>query len=413
MKVDQPDAIHHRLPVVEFVILLATLFAMTAFSIDAMLPALPEIARDLTPANPNRAQLIITSFVLGMGLGTFVAGPLSDSFGRKATILVGALIYATGAFLAWRAPTFEWMLLARLLQGLGVAGPRIAGMALVRDLYSGRQMAQLISFVMMIFTLVPAVAPLLGSFIIAGFGWRAVFVAFILFAALAMIWFGLRQPETLPPARRLPLSARPMVMAAREVLSNRTVVLVLAVQSLTFASLFSTLSATQQIFDHYYGRGVEFPYWFALIALLAGTASIVNARLVIRVGMRRMAEATYAAQTALSLVLAGLFASGLLAGPESFPIYLGWTVSVFFMVGLTLGNLNAIGLEPMGHIAGMAASLMTALATVISVVIAYPIGRVFDDTPRPLILGVLICSALAYGLMQMLKRQETRGPGDQ
>ncbi|MCB2129263.1 MAG: multidrug effflux MFS transporter [Rhodobacteraceae bacterium] len=409
MTIEQPDAVLRRLPVVEFVILLATLFAMTAFSIDAMLPALPEIARDLTPENPNRAQLIITSFVLGMGLGTFAAGPLSDSFGRRATILVGALIYAIGALLAWKAPTFEWMLLARLLQGLGVAGPRIAGMALVRDLYSGRQMAQLISFVMMIFTLVPAVAPLIGSFIIAGFGWRAVFVAFILFAALATIWFGVRQPETLPPARRLPLSARPMIRAAKEVLSNRTVVLVLAVQSLTFASLFSTLSATQQIFDHYFGRGAEFPYWFAVIALLAGTASIVNARLVVRVGMRRMAEVTYAAQTVLSLVLAALFASGVLSGPDSFPIYLGWTVSVFFMVGLTLGNLNAIGLEPMGHIAGMAASLMTALATVISVIIAYPIGRVFDDTPRPLIIGVLICSALAYGLMQLLKRQETQG----
>ncbi|WP_413855420.1 MFS transporter, partial [Albidovulum sp.] len=171
-----------RLPLPEFIVLLAMMFAMTAFSIDAMLPAMPEIAADLSPEAPNRAQLIVTSFVFGMGLGTFLTGPLSDALGRRRVIIGGATLYCLGAALAWVAPSLWLVLAARLLQGLGVAGPRVAAMALVRDLYAGRQMARIVSITMMVFVLVPAVAPLIGSFIIAGFGWRGIFPAFIVFA---------------------------------------------------------------------------------------------------------------------------------------------------------------------------------------------------------------------------------------
>ena len=186
------EAARPRLPIGEFIVLIAMLFALTAFSIDSMLPALPQIAGELSSDEPNRAQLIIAGFVLGMGFGTFVTGPISDAIGRRGVILGGAAIYAVGAVLAWAAPSLELIIVARFLQGLGAAGPRIAAMALVRDLYSGREMARIISVMMMVFVLVPAVAPLLGSVIIQQAGWRSIFLAFILFAGLVSGWFAMR-----------------------------------------------------------------------------------------------------------------------------------------------------------------------------------------------------------------------------
>lgn len=393
-----------RLPLPEFVALIAMMFALTAFSIDAMLPAMPEIAAELTPGAPNRAQLIVTSFVFGMGLGTFVTGPLSDAFGRRAVIIGGAMLFCLGALLAWAAPTLELMVAARILQGLGVAGPRVAAMALVRDLYSGRQMARLVSFVMMVFVLVPAVAPLIGSYIIAGVGWRAIFVAFVVFAMLSMAWFALRQAETLPPAARRPFRPGPLVAAAREVLSNRLVTMVILALTLAFGCLFTTLASTQQVFDQSFGHAESFPRWFALIALVSGTASLLNAKVVMRFGMRFMVTATFAFQAVNSGVMFILFAMGWLPEAAAFWAYLYWTVTVFFMAGLTIGNLNALALEPMGHVAGMAASIVAALATVLSVAVATPIGLAFDGTPVPLMAGVFGCSALALPLMLRLPR---------
>ncbi len=193
-----------------FIALMASLFATIAFAIDAMLPAMPAIAADLSPGAPNAASLVLSSFVLGMGLGTFFAGPLSDAIGRRATILGGLAIFAAGAVLAAFAPSMEVLLLARVLQGFGAAGPRVASMALVRDLYAGPRMAQVVSFAMMVFMIVPAAAPAVGQAILHLADWRAIFWAFLAFAAVIGTWFWAVQPETLPPASRRPLRAGPL-----------------------------------------------------------------------------------------------------------------------------------------------------------------------------------------------------------
>ncbi|MCU0902051.1 MAG: multidrug effflux MFS transporter [Cypionkella sp.] len=380
----------------EFIALIAMLFATIAFSIDAMLPALPEIARELSPEAPNAAQLILTSFVFGMGVGTLFAGPLSDSYGRKTVIVAGALLYCVGALLAFVAPSLETMLAARVLQGLGAAGPRVVSLALVRDAHSGPQMARIVSFAMMIFTLVPAVAPLLGQVIIAGFGWRSIFLAFLMFSAVSVLWLMLRQPETLAPEARRPFRAAPLWAALREVLALRSIRLSIIAQTLGFAALFGTLSSTQQLFDQTYGRADSFPYYFALIALIAGSSSLLNASLVMRLGMRRLVLVSFATQALVSTGF--MLAFWLNIWPQSleFPAYLIWTIGVFFMVGMTIGNLNALALEPVGHIAGMAASVVGALSTVFSVLLAAPVGLAFNGTPLPLMIGVAVFSGLAY-----------------
>jgi DHA1 family bicyclomycin/chloramphenicol resistance-like MFS transporter len=378
----------------EFIALMAMLSATVAFSIDSMLPALPEIGAELSPTDLNRAQLILTAFVLGMGLGTFVTGPMSDAWGRRPVILGGAALYSLGALLAWAAPSLEWMLAARVLQGLGAAGPRVVAIAMVRDLHAGRDMARITSFIMIVFMIVPAIAPSLGALIINAFGWRAIFLSFLAFSLLTMLWLGFRQPETLDPANRRPLRFALLWQALIEVMANPVTRLSILLQTLAFAMLFGLLSAIQPVFDVAYGEGGRFPLWFALIAVFSAGGSALNARLIRRLGIRRMVLTVFTIQSGLTALMLALLFAGLPQRVE-FIIFLAWAIGIFMQGGLTIGNLSALALEPMGHIAGMAASLTAALATVGSVIIAAPIGLAFDGTAVPVVTGLLALAVIA------------------
>jgi len=391
----------------EFVALIAMMFATVAFSIDAMLPALPEIAAEIGPETANRAPLILTAFVLGMGVGTFISGPLSDAFGRRRVIFFGITLYIVSAAVAWSSSTLEVMLIARVFQGLGASGPRIVSVAIVRDLFSGREMAKIVSIVMMIFTIIPAFAPLIGSFIIVGFGWRGIFLAFILFSACIMIWVGIRLPETLPQAERRPLRLGLMVDAVAEMFAIPSVRISILVQSLAMAMLFCMLMLVQPIYYEIYDRAATFPYWFAGVALLAGTASILNALLVGRLGMRFLVTVTLGAQVFLSALMLGL-GLGDLAEPYGFAAFVIWQICLFFQAGLTLGNLNALAMEPLGHIAGIGASVAGAVSTVLAALIASPVGLLFNGTIVPLVAAVLIMALSGFLLMMQLARVERR-----
>ena len=383
----------------ELTVMLASLTATVAFSIDAMLPALPQIAAELSPYAINRAQLVLTAFVLGMGVGTLFAGPISDAIGRKKTITGGIAIYLVGAFVAAHAQSLEALLAARLLQGIGAAGPRITVMALVRDLFAGREMARVTSFIMMIFILVPAVAPSIGAIVIGFAGWRGVFWAFMVFGLVGVSWLNIRQPETLPPEYRRPLSVSKLSAAAREVLAHSDVRLYIITMTLGFGQMFALLSSAQQL---YAAHGVTdtFPVWFAIGALLAGTGSIFNARFVMHLGMRKIVKGSYIMQIIVSGVMLVLVLTGMTEGVTGFPLIFLYTVSVFWMAGVTFGNLNALALEHMGHIAGMAASIVTAIATVGAVLIAAPVGLAFNGTALPIVVATFLCSALAWWLMR-------------
>lgn len=391
------------LPQTEFIALMAMVAATVAFSIDAMLPALPEMGAALTPDNLNNAQLIITSFVLGMGVGTLFTGPLSDAFGRKPVMIGGAIVYIAACFVAWQAQSLEVMLAARVVQGLGAAGPRVVAMALVRDLYSGPDMARILSFVMIIFALVPALAPTIGHYIVVFFDWPAIFLSFILFSLATTIWLLLRQPETLTPEKRRPLSMRSLGSAIVEMFTHRTACLSILIQTLTFGMLFNILSSTQQVFDQTFGQGGSFHLWFGGIAIVAASASFLNAALVVRLGMRAIIKAMYIAQICFTIILIVITVSG---APYwlAFGSYVLWVTSNFFQAGLTIGNLNALGMEEMGHIAGMAASIIAAVATIGAVLIAAPIALQFDGTPLPMAVGTLICACLALWLTTLIKR---------
>jgi len=389
----------------EFIALMGMTSATIAFSIDAMLPSLPEIGKALTPEAVNRAQLVLTSFVLGMGIGTFFTGPLSDAFGRRRVLLGGFVLYMIGAILGMLAGSLELLLAARVIQGLGSAGPRVVAIAVIRDRFSGRQMAQVMSFVMMVFTLVPAFAPSMGAGLIYLVGWRGLFGAFVVFAIINSLWFGLRQPETLAPENRREFRPDKLWEGVKEVLSNHTVRITIVVQTMVFGALFGMLSTTQQVFDVTFDQGANFPLWFGGVALVSGGASIVNATFVARLGMRRIIRVTLATQILLSGGFAAFVGFGIMPESIYFPVFLFWMTSVFFMAGMTIGNLNAIAMEPMGHMAGMAASVTSAIFTVSAVAIAAPIGLAFDGTPLPLAIGVFCCVTAGLILMQMIRKE--------
>ena len=387
-----------------FVAMMAMLFATIALSIDAMLPALPAIAAELTPDDTNRALLIVSSFFLGMGLGTFVAGPVSDAWGRKPVILACAIIYAAGTILCFFAPSLELLLIARVIQGLGAAAPRVVGMAMVRDLYKGRDMARIVSLVMMIFMIVPALAPLLGQAVLLFGTWRTIFAALLLFVVIANAWVLLAQPETLAPEARRPFRPTLLWQSAVEMSRHRIAIVSTLCQGFGSAALLSTVSSQQGIFAERFGLVDSFPLWFGFIALCAASGSLLNSRVVMRLGMRRVIVATYTGQVILTLLFLALDWSGLMPEPVVFAIHVVWSITVFAMMGLTQGNLSALAMEDLGHIAGFAASMMTALSTVMASLLAVPVGLAFDGTQIPLMVAVALFSTLALALVHTVRR---------
>ncbi len=391
----------------EFIALIAMMFSTIAFSIDSMLPALPEIGAQLSPDDVNRAQLILTSFVLGMGIGTFFTGPLSDAFGRKPVIYGGVALYIAASAVAWASSSLELVLASRVAQGLGAAGPRVVAMAVIRDLYSGRVMARIISIAMLLFTLVPAVAPMLGAGVIALFGWRGIFMSFILFAVIVCVWMGTRLPESLAVENRRPFRLPLMVAATKEMFAHPTVRLSIMVQTLCMGILFTMLTMVQPVYDVIHDRAESFPFWFGFVALMSGSASVLNAALVVRVGMRRMVTWALGAQIGITALV--IVTNSFPLSPDaSFGLFVAWQTTVFFMAGVTMGNLNAIAMEPMGHIAGMAASVIGSVSTVLAAAIAAPVGLLFDGSILPLTTGILTMCILAFGLMIHMGRIENR-----
>ena len=401
----QDKPIDLRMSRAEFVALAAMMFATVAFSMDAMLPALPAIAQDLSPDAPERVPLILTTFFLGLGIGTFVVGPLSDAFGRKQVMVAGSLLYILASAVAWAASSLEVMLVARLFQGLGCSGPRVVAMAVTRDLFSGREMARIVSFIMMVFALVPGFAPAAGVGIIAVLGWQGIYLAFMAFSAVTVIWLILRLPETLPVENRRPFRVALIREALRDIFGNRIVRISIVVQTLSMAILIGMLLLIHQIYTQVYDREGSFAFWFGAAALVSASASWINAMLVIRLGMRKLVTWALASQILLVTIVL-VFDMTSYAEPYGFAVFLMWQVSVFLLAGLTLGNLSAIGMEPMGHIAGMAASIIAGIATVAAALIAAPVTFLFNGTVMPLLLYVLSLATIGFVLMLRMARVE-------
>ena len=377
----------------EFVTLMATLTALAALSIDMVLPALPAIGSSLGVARANDNQLIVSLLFLGFGLGQLFYGPLSDAVGRRPAAFVGLAMFSAGSVVALASPNFPLMLVGRFLQGIGAAGPRTITLALVRDKFEGREMARVMSLITMVFILVPIVAPAIGQTVLAAWGWRAIFVVYLVMSLVTTVWFAIRQEETLPSHRRLPLAVGRLAAAAREVLSHRQSFGYTVASGLIFGALVGYLSSAQQILQQEYLLGPRFPLFFAMVAIAIGAASFTNASLVLRYGMLMLATWSLRGIFLVSIVFAAV--AGWWSGQPPLWWLMAYLITCFFGIGLLFGNLNALAMQPLGHVAGTGAAIVGATSMLISLVLGTAIGQSYNGTVLPLVVGFAALSACA------------------
>jgi len=387
----------HELSFQEFVIIVSLMMSLTALSIDAMLPALPEIGTELGIQNPNDRQLIISMLFLGLALGQMFFGPLSDRTGRKPAIYAGFALYIVGALLCGTATSFSMILFGRLLQGIGASAPRAITLALVRDRYEGNMMARVMSFVMTVFILIPMLAPTLGQGILLVASWRAIFFAFILIALTSGTWFALRMPETLAIKDRVPFSLNRIFSATIEVLKNRTALGYTVSAGLIGGAFLGYLNSAQQIFEEQYALDDLFPIIFAVIAFSLGMASFMNARFVMRYGMRFLVNWSLRFIVLLAVIALGI--ALLTDGHPPLWFLMAYLIMSFFGVGILFGNQNALAMEPLGKLAGIGAAVVGSLSTLIQVPLGTIIGQNYNGTVFPLIIGIAILSILSIGVI--------------
>lgn len=378
----------------EFVALIAVMMGLTALSIDNLLPAFPAIQAAFQIADANQLQLLVYVYMLGFGVMQLAYGPISDVIGRRPTLMVGLAVYAVGCLLAALAPSFQVLLIARIVQGMGVAAARVLAIAIVRDCYEGREMARVMSLTFAVFIIVPVFAPAVGSATLLIGNWHFLFASMLALGIVVAIWFGLRMPETLHPQYRLPLSARRIAEGMRLTVTTRVSIGYATAVGLMFGSLMAYVGSAQQIFEtEVYGLGPLFPVAFGVIAAVMGVASIVNSRLVRRLGMRRLSHAGILGYVVVSLIQV-LVALAFEGRP---PLLLFGLIlaSNQFLASLTLSNFNAMAMEPLGAIAGTASSFIGFYTTLVGALLGLTVGQAFDGTVMPLGVGYLCFSVLA------------------
>jgi DHA1 family bicyclomycin/chloramphenicol resistance-like MFS transporter len=375
----------------EFVVLMALIISMVALSIDAMLPALPEIASDLGVTQVNDSQFVISVLFAGMAVGQMIFGPMSDSVGRKTAINLGFATFIVGCLVSLLATSFTTMLIGRFLQGLGAAGPRVVSIALVRDRYEGREMARVMSFVMTIFILVPVIAPSVGQVILIFSDWRGIFLLFLALSFIALVWFNCRQPETLPPDKRIKFSFDQILVDVKTIFTLPAAIGYTIAAGIIFGAFLGYLSSSQQIFQIQYALGDQFALYFGVLAASIGAASLVNAKLVMRFGMRRLSQGATVFIVVLSVPF--YFVSQYYAGNPPLVQVMIYLLAVFFFIGILFGNLNALAMEPLGSIAGLGAAVVGSLSTLISVVLGVAVSSAYDGTILPLVSGFALLGA--------------------
>ena len=386
---------HPGLSFPAFVVMIASLMAMNAFAIDAMLPALPAIGADLGIAAENDRQWIVTAYLLGFGGAQLIYGPLADRYGRRPVLIAGVGIYVVFAAICAFAPTFETLLIARAIQGIGAASTRVLAISIVRDCYSGRTMARVMSLTFIVFLGIPIIAPSVGQLIILVGPWRWIFGVLAIFSAAVLIWAVLKLPETLHPEDRIPIRFNRIMDAYRQSLSSRMAVGYMLAMTVITGALFGFINSAQQIFADTFDAADLFAITFAMIAGSIAIASLVNSRLVERLGTRFLSHWALIGFIVMSAIHAGVA----LMGWESLWSFAALQMATMFFFGLLAGNFGAMAMEPLGHIAGTASSVQGFISGVGGALAGFAIGQSFDGTSAPLALGFTVAGLMALGFV--------------
>lgn len=384
----------------EFVCLIAMMMALNALAIDAMLPALPAIGEALGVVDDNSRQWVITAYLIGFGGAQLIYGPLADRFGRKPPLLIGMGLYILFSALAAFSPSFETLILSRIGMGVGAASLRAVPISIVRDRYSGRTMARVMSLSFLVFLGVPILAPSVGAAVLLVAPWPWIFAVLGLCAAAVLVWAAARLPETLAAENRRPIRIGPMLEGFGEALTNRPAIGYTLASTAIVGALFGFINSSQQIFFDVFGLPDLFPIVFAGIAGAIAVASLLNARLVERLGSRLISHAALLGFIGVPLLHTVLA----LAGHETV-----WTFAILqaltmFCFGLIAGNFGSMAMEPMGHIAGTAASIQGLISTLGGALLGFAIGQRFDGSVVPMTTGFVVMGLIALGFVLWAER---------
>ncbi|MCY0965476.1 multidrug effflux MFS transporter [Parathalassolituus penaei] len=391
---------------IEFLLMMASMMCLTALFVDSMLPALQQIGQDLDALDNNRYQLVLTSLMIGLGVGQLFYGPIADAFGRKPTVYLGLALMLVGTAISLLAQSFEWMLFGRVLQGFGAAGPRVMVVTIIRDQHSGPEMARMMSLVMTIFVFSPVVAPVIGQLVLLFAGWRAIFGVLGVICLALLAWFALRQPETHKPENKRGLSLIPVMRGMKEVIAHPVALIYILVAGLSHSSIIAFLTSVQGILQGIYDVGDMFPLYFALIALGVGFSSFLNSRLVYRFDIRMLVTRVLMTLGALSLIEAALVASGIIT--VSLTGFILMMTASTFCLGLLFGNINALAMESFGHMAGTASGVIGAMTMLIGVLVGGAIGMSFNGTIVPLLLGFGLTASTSLTLILLGTPKHTK-----
>ncbi|WP_138934964.1 multidrug effflux MFS transporter [Roseovarius arcticus] len=391
-----------KLPQWELIILIASLMALNAAAIDIFIPALQEIGNALGVEAENQRQFVITSYLAGFGAAQLIYGPLSDRYGRRPVLFFGLGLYFIAALAAAAAPTFGVLLALRAIQGIGAAATRVIAITVVRDSFGGRRMASVMSLVMMIFMAIPVIAPNIGQIIMLFGSWREISLVVALFSFVVLIWAALRLPETLHPEDRRALTVERTANAFKVVLSNRIAFGYTAASATIFGVLFGFINQAEQIYTEVYNIGPAFTLYFSAVAIFMAVSSFLNSRLVERFGMRRLSHTAligFCLLSGLHLLLALL-----MGGATPFWLFYVLVVPTFCFFGFIGTNFNALAMDPLGHVAGTASSVLGFGQTLGGGLIGAVIGYAYDGTIIPLFAGFLVLSLCSLGLVLVAER---------
>jgi len=392
----------------EFIALMAALMALNALAIDVMLPALPYMGEALGVASENERQFVISSYMIGMGVAQLVFGPLTDRFGRRAPLLAGMALYVIAAFTAIFAPSFTVLLVLRFIQGMGAASVRVISTSTVRDRYEGREMAEVMSLVFMVFMAIPIVAPGIGQVLLLTGPWQMIFLFMALLASAFWLWTFFRLPESLPLDKRRPLTFKGVVEGFRIVFTNRAAISYGLAGTFLFGALFGFISSSQQIYVDIYGLGVYFPVAFAAMAGLMAISSFTNSVIVRRFGMRRLSHGAMLSFTVVSGVWLAFALSGFLPLWLFFPLL----AIIMFSFGWAASNMNSLSMEPLGAVAGTASAVFGFIQTVGGALIGGYVGQLFNGTTVPVATGYFTMGALALICILIAENGKLFGVGE-
>ncbi|MDO5895458.1 MULTISPECIES: multidrug effflux MFS transporter [Rhizobium/Agrobacterium group] len=377
---------------VEFIGLAAMLMALNALAIDIMLPGLQEIGAALGVINENHRQYVISAYLLGFGIAQLGYGPISDRYGRRKPMLFGLGIYVVSSIAVVFVPSFAGVLALRFIQGIGSAATRVITISIVRDVYGGRQMAEVMSLIMMVFMVVPVIAPGTGQIVLLFGDWHLIFVFMAVIAVIVGAWMYYRLPETLHPEDVRPFTVKSVLNGFKIVLTNRIALCYTLSSTFIFGALFGFINSAEQVYKGVYELGQWFAVAFAGVALFMALSSFINARLVGRFGMRRLSHGSLIGFIVITFVWLLIQIYG--PQPMPFALFIVLFALAMFQFGWIGSNFNSLAMEPLGHVAGTASSVIGFMGTVGGSLIGALIGQSFDGTALPMVAGFFIVSLI-------------------